>query len=134
MFAALQTHHHHYIDNEVARIAVRNGASPSLRYLKRAQNVSLAFLRDLFSTENHQDADGNALHLLDWIQTESNTADIFTKILARTLFERHRKVIYLAADHGVESERKAKLAAALASAPTASSPPKMARSRPRSST
>ena len=70
-------------------IAVRNGASTSLRYLKRSQNVSLAFLRDLFSIAHYQDERGAAWHHLEWIQAERNTADIFTKPISGEVFRRH---------------------------------------------
>ena len=52
-----------------------------------------------------------------WLPTDDNPADLFTKILSRQPFERHRKfVLNLAADAAVEQarvERQAKVDASL---------------------
>ena len=47
-----------------------------------------------------------------YIPTDENEADLFTKILGRHAFEKHRKtVLNLSADNGVEQSRKLRAAA-----------------------
>ena len=40
--------HRHLIDNDSARLAIPNRASANLKHLKKHQEVSLRFMRDLF--------------------------------------------------------------------------------------
>ena len=52
------------------------------------------------------------------IPGETNPADLFTKILARQTFEKHRKVVMnLPGDTGVEHARRARVAARDAPSP-----------------
>ena len=46
--------HRHGVDNDATRIAVKNGASQALCYIRREQKVSLSFLRDVFCPHLHQ--------------------------------------------------------------------------------
>ena len=55
---------------------------------------------------------GAGVVTVEWIPTELNPADIFTKILPRQPFERHRKTILnLHGDTGVEFAQRTRMAA-----------------------
>ena len=55
---------------------------------------------------------GNDIVEVRHVPTESNPADIFTKILSRQPFERHRKTILnLHGDTGVEFAQRTRMAA-----------------------
>ena len=75
--------HHHYVDNDAARLAVISGASGAMRYLKRHQETSLHFLRDYFA---EVDDDGNKTRSVERIDAKENRADLFTKHLPRPIF------------------------------------------------
>ena len=62
-----------HCDNSAGISAVSNGASAALRYLKKTQRVSIPFLHQVFGTAANQ---------LNYVDTGSNVADLFTKFLS----------------------------------------------------
>ena len=62
----------HLCGNKPCINTIHNGASDALRYLEKTQRVSIPLLNQIFET------DANSL---DFVQTDSNFSDIFTKFL-----------------------------------------------------
>ena len=71
----------HLCDNKPCLHTIENGASEALRYLAKTQRVSIPLLHQIFSTDSND---------IDFVDTESNFSDIFTKFLGS---EKHHRFL-----------------------------------------
>jgi hypothetical protein len=67
-------------DNETAQAVIKSNLPKKLRYLKKTQRISIAFLHDTMAIEGHNDRR---------VDTTLNTSDLMTKPLGREAHVRH---------------------------------------------
>ena len=84
----------HFEDNQPSITSIKNGASQALRYMTKSQRVSIPFLHEVFHDGSNE---------IDFIVTENNIADIFTKFLPAGLDWKHLRALGLhsASDLGI---------------------------------
>jgi hypothetical protein len=81
-------HWTHEMDAEASRLAIAGRKSHGLEYMKKHSGVSMAFLRDAFDPEIHDE------RTLAHVPTDLNESDIFTKAMKTGLvFHGHRETL-----------------------------------------
>ena len=71
-------------DNETAQVVIKSNLPKKLRYLKKTQRVSIAFLHDVMSMPHHHD---------ERVASGDNNSDLMTKPLERVLHWKHTREI-----------------------------------------
>ena len=79
-------------DNAACIVAITKGYSPSMRYLKRTQRVSLGHLHDIFY-EKEEKRGGHGKVNLKKANTHEHKGDMMTKELSPAQFDRALELI-----------------------------------------
>ena len=82
----------HFEDNQPSITSIKNGASQNLRYMKKTQRISIPFLHDIFEDGSNE---------IDFVATEENIADLFTKFLSVGTHWKHLRALGLKFMHEV---------------------------------
>ena len=82
----------HFEDNQPSITSIKNGASQNLRYMKKTQRISIPFLHDIFEDGSNE---------IDFVATEENIADLFTKFLSVGVHWKHSRALGLKFMHEV---------------------------------